>query len=230
MLIAFSDGSKSQYTRITELLPNYYSVQENEFAFKVSESFEQVMVEKENSASLRQWKEFLKGVKATAKSGLRVSSSQWLMEPSFRGAFALKREKMGRATYKREFMVYQSLIGSFYTMFGLDTVSVTDDKIDDLDSSEIWFEPVLCPYPYSVYRKWFFWFHQAMKEVYPDYEFVPHRTLTHRLKEISTGVVNAEEGVRPSIFQALFSSEDINQYRIMRDIQADPFDDHYGFK
>ena len=71
---------------------------------------------------------------------------------------------MGRASYRREFVVYLSLIGNFYTMYGLDEVSVTDDKIDDMDFLEIWFEPVLYPHPYSVYKKWFLLFHQTMKE------------------------------------------------------------------
>ena len=240
MLIAFSDGSKSQYTRIIELLPTYYPIQENEFDFKVSEAFERVMKEKENTASLQKWKDFLKGVKKTAKSGLRVSSSQWLMCPSFKGSFTLKREKMGRATYRREFLVYLSLIGSFYTMYGLDEVSITDERAaddkaaddkaaDDIDSSEILFEPVLYPHPYSVYKKWFLLFHQAMKEAYPDYEFVPYETLKHRPKDISTGDVNAE-GAGPSIFQALFSFEDINQYRMKMDAQVHPFADRYGFE
>ena len=86
------------------------------------------------------------------------------MAPSFKGIFSLKREKMGRASYRREFVVYLSLIGNFYTMYGLDEVSVTDDKIDDMDFLEIWFEPVLYPHPYSVYKKWFLLFHQTMKE------------------------------------------------------------------
>lgn len=230
MLIGFSDGSESQYTRIIELLPTYYPVQENEFDFKVSDAFEQVMIEKENSASLHKWKDFLKSVKKTAKSGLRVSSSQWLMCPSFKGVFTLKREKMVRVTYRREFFVYLSLIGRFYTMYGLDEVSITDDKVaDDIDSSEILFKPVLYPHPYSVYKKWFLLFHQAMKDTYPDYEFVPYETLKHRPKGLSTGDVNAE-GVGPSIFQALFSFEDINQYRMKMDAQVHPFADRYGFE
>jgi hypothetical protein len=229
MRIGFSDSSKSQYTRIMELLLTYYPVQENEFDFKVSDAFERVMVEKENSISLQKWKEFLKGVRKKAKSGLRVSASQWLMSPSFKGIFSLKREKIGRAIYRREFVVYLSLIGNFYTMYGLDEVSVTDDKVGDIDSSEIWFEPVLYPHPYSVYKKWFLLFHQEMKEAYPDYKFVPYETLKHRPKDISTGDGNAE-GEGPSIFQALFSFEDINKYRMKMDAQVHPFADRYGFE
>ena len=224
MLIGSSDGNRSQYIRIMELLPAYYPVQEDEFDFKVSEAFDQVMRDKDNRASLKKWKGFLRQVKTKAKAGLRVSSSQYLMEPSFKGVFSLKKEKIGQALYEREFVVYLSLIGNFYAMYGLDTITLEDE----VDGQEIWFEPVIYPFPHSIYKAWFFLFRQAMQEAYADYEFVPYQTLSYRLKGVSTGIIN-DELADPSIFQALFAFEDINRYRVQIDREADPFTRGYGF-
>jgi hypothetical protein len=225
MMIVFSDGSKSQYQRIHELLLTYYPLQKDEGRFETSIALEQALAEKENPVHQEKWKLYLKGVKARTKGTLRFSPSEFgtIMMPALGGNFTLKREKAGRIVYKRRFKVYLSLIGKFYTMFGHDEVFIEAVEQPKADVDFVTFEPVLYPIPLDIYEPWFFLIRDTMAETYPGYEFVPYHTLRYRLKDISTGY-NGFEGTAQSLFQALFSVEDINPYRTRVNLKKNPFE------
>lgn len=225
MMIVFSDGSKSQYERIYELLLIYYPLWKDDFISETSAALEQAMIEKENPTHYEKWKLYLKSVKAKTKGTLRFSPSEFYttMMPSMGGVFTLKSEKLGRVVYSRRFRIYLSLIGSFYTMFGHDEVFVKAEGPPERDDDLILFDPVLYPTPCDIYEQWFCLIRDTIADTYPGYEFVPYRTLRYRLKDISTGY-NGAEGAAPSLFQALFSAEDINPYRTRTDPKKHPFE------
>lgn len=224
MMIGFSDGSPSQYQRIHELLRTHYPLQQDEADFQISAVHEQALAEGRNPAHYEKWKLYLKAVKAKAKGTLYVSPTSWaIILPALEGTFTLKREKMGRAVYKRTFRVSLSLIGNFYTMFGQDEVVINAAEEPKAGKKAVAFGPVLYPTPFDIYEKWFFLIRETMAETYPGYEFVPYRTLRYRLKDISTGLLGAE-GMAQSVFQALFSGEDINPYHIQTDFSKHPFE------
>jgi hypothetical protein len=224
MLIGFSDGSPSQYQRIHELLREHYPLQRDESDFQTSPAHEQALQDGQNPAHYEKWKQYLKNVKAKRKGVLWVSSASFTMVlPALEGAFTLRREKIGRVVYRRTFRVFLSLIGNFYAMFGQDEVLVEAGENAGANNTAVAFDPVLYPTPLDIYEKWFFLFQDAMAEAYPGYEFVPYRTLRYRLKDISTGLQGAE-GRAQSLFQALFSAEDINPCRIQIDLTKHPFE------
>lgn len=224
-MIFFSDGSKSQYERIHELLLTYYPLWKDDFISEISMPLEQAMVEKENPAHQEKWKLYLKSVKAKVKGTLRFSPSEFYTAnmPSLGGVFTLRREKVGKVVYRRRFKVYLSLIGNFYTMFGRDEIHVEAKDQPEGDNDLIFFDPVLYPAPYDIYEQWFFLIRDTIAAAYPGYEFVPYRTLRYRLTDISTGY-NGSEGAAPSLFQAMFSTEDINPYRTREDLNKHPFE------
>jgi hypothetical protein len=225
MMIGFSDGSPSQYQRIHELLRTHYPPQQDDFNFQVSAACEQALLEGQNPVHYEKWKQYLQSVKAKAKGVLRVSPASYtIVLPALEGAFTLKREKIGRVVYRRTFRVFLSLLGNFYAMFGQDEVLIEAAEHSGANNSAVGFDPVLYPTPLDIYEKWFFLFREAMAEAYPGYEFVPYHTLRHRLKDISTGVLGSE-GMAQSLFQALFSGEDINPYRIQFDRNKHPFEE-----
>lgn len=166
----------------------------------------------------------MQSVKAKAKGVLRVSPASFtVVLPALEGAFTLKREKIGRVVYRRTFRVFLSLIGNFYAMFGQDEVLVEAGEHSGANSSAVAFDPVLYPTPLDIYEKWFFLFRESMAGAYPGYEFVPYCTLRSRLKDVSTGILGADGRVQ-TLFQALFSGEDINPYRIQIDRNKHPFE------
>lgn len=212
MMISFSDEKPPQLRRIHELLLAHYPRQEDEWNFEVSDAHKQALEEGQQPAHLAKWKLYLKSVKTRMKGTLRVSpSSPTHLLPALEGVFTLKREKAGTVVYKRKFRVFLSLIGNFYTMFGQDEVHIETDNLADGKAEIIAFQPVLYPTPYDVYEKWFPFIKETLLKEYPGYEFVPYRRLRHRLKDVSTGLMGTE-GTPQSLFQALFSPEDINIY------------------
>lgn len=226
MMTGFSDDSPSQYQRIHELLRAHYPFQQDEFDFQITAVHEQASVESRNPVHYEKWKQYLQRVKAQAKGVLRVSpASATIMLPALEGTFTLRREKMGRVVYKRKFRVFLSLIGSFYTMFGQDEVLIEAAEALGTNNEVVSFAPVLYPMPLDIYEKWFFLIRETLIDVYPGYEFVPYSILRHRLKDIATGFLGAE-GMPQSLFQALFSAEDINAYCTQEDRNRRPFE--YG--
>jgi hypothetical protein len=224
MMIGFSDGRPSQYQRIHELLRAHYSPQQDNFNFEVSAAHGQALLEGQNPVHYEKWKHYLQSVKAKMKGVLRVSPASYtIMHPALEGVFTLKREKIGRVVYRRTFRVFLSLLGDFYAMFGQDEVFIEAGEHLGANNRAVAFDPVLYPTPLDIYEKWFFLFREAMAEAYPGYEFVPYHTLTYRLKDISTGIFSAE-GRAQTLFQALFSGEDINPYRTQIDPNKHPFD------
>ena len=225
MMIGFSDGKPSQFRRIHELLRMHYPLQDDEFNVKISAAHEQALEEAQQPAHHEKWKLYLKSTKAKMKGTLRVSpASPTFLLPALEGLFTLKREKAGRVVYKRKFRVFLSLIGNFYTMFGQDEVHIEGDDQPGVDNESAMFQPVLYPTPYGIYRPWFSLIKETLTEEYPGYEFVPYHTLRHRLKDISTGY-NGAEGMPQSLFQALFSPEDINPYLTVIDRRKSPFEE-----
>ncbi len=225
MLIGFGDGSKSQYQRIHELLLIHYPFQKDEGNFGTSAALDRALADKENPVHQEKWKLYLKSVKAKTKGVLRFSPSEFgtIMMPSLGGNFTLKREKAGKMVYKRRFKVYLSLIGKFYTMFGQDEVFIEAIEQPKAYADFVSFEPVLYPMPFDIYEPWFYLIRDTMAGAYPGYEFVPYHMLRYRLKDISTGY-NGAEGAAQSLFQALFSTEDINPYRTRVNLQKHPFE------
>jgi hypothetical protein len=223
MMIGFSDGSPSQYQRIHELLRAHYPLQQDDFNFQRT-AHEQALLAGQDPVRYEKWKQYLKSVKAKTKGVLRVAPASFtIILPALEGAFTLKREKIGRMIYRRTFRVFLSLLGNFYAMFGQDEVLVEAGEHSGANSAAVAFDPVLYPTPLDIYEKWFYLFRDAMAEAYPGYEFVPYRTLRCRLKDISTGLQGVE-GSAQSLFQALFSAEDINRYRIQIDFTKHPFE------
>jgi hypothetical protein len=217
MMISFSDEKPSQLRRIQELLLAHYPRQKDEWNFEINDAHKQALAEGQQPAHLAKWKLYLKSTKARIKGTLRVSpSSPTHLLPALEGVFTLKREKAGRMVYKRKFRVFLSLIGNFYTMFGQDEVHIETNSPTEEGAEIIAFQPVLYPTPYDVYEKWFPLIKETLLKEYPGYEFVPYRTLRHRLKDVSTGLMGAE-GTPQSLFQALFSPEDINPYLTVAD-------------
>jgi hypothetical protein len=225
MLMGFSDDSKSQYQRIHELLLTYYPFQKDEENFETSAAFKRALVDKEDPTHQEKWKFYLESVKAKTRGVLRFSASEFgtIMMPALGGNFTLKREKAGKMVYKRRFKVYLSLIGKFYTMFGQDEVFIEATEQPESDADFVSFEPVLYPTPFDIYGPWFYLIRDTIAGAYPRYEFVPYHMLRYRLKDISTGY-NGAEGAAQSLFQALFSTEDINPYRTRVDLLKHPFD------
>ncbi len=224
-MIGFSDGSPSQYQRIHELLRTHYPPQLDELNFQTNAMHEQALLAGQDPAHYEKWKQYLQSVKAKTKGVLRVSPASFTsMLPALEGAFTLRREKIGRVVYRRKFRVFLSLLGNFYAMFGQDEILVEAGENAGANNRAVIFEPVLYPTPLDVYEKWFFLFRDAMAEAYPGYEFVPYHTLRYRLKDVSTGVLGPE-GSAQSLFQALFSGEDINAYRTQIDRNKHPFEE-----
>jgi len=217
MMISFSDEEPSQFQRIHELLRAHYPRQKDEWNFEISAAHKQALEEGQQPAHLEKWKLYLKATKASMKGTLRVSpAAPTLLLPALEGVFTLKREKAGRMVYKRKFRVFLSLIGNFYTMFGQDEVHIETGNLAEGEAEIISFQPVLYPAPYDVYEKWFPLIKETLLKEYPGYEFVPYHTLRYRLKDVSTGFMGVE--ARPqSLFQALFSPEDINPYLTVAD-------------
>jgi hypothetical protein len=225
MMIGLSDGKPSQLQRIHELLLTHYPLQVDEWDFKISAAHEQALKEGQHPAHHEKWKLYLKGAKTKMKGTLRVSSASLPhLLPALEGIFTLKREKVGKVVYKRKFRVFLSLIGNFYTMFGQDEVSIEDDNQPGLDNQSVTFQPVLYPAPYGIYRPWFSLIKETLTEAYPGYEFVPYHTLRYRPKDVSTGYSGAE-GTPQSLFQALFSPEDINPYLTVTDHKMMSFEE-----
>ena len=223
MMIGLGDGKPSQFQRIHALLLTHYPLQEDEWNFKISAAHKQALEEAQQPAHHEKWKHYLNGVKAEAKGTLRVSATSWPhLLPVLEGLFTLKREKVGKVVYKRKFRVFLSLIGNFYTMFGQDEVSVETGDPTGGDAETVAFQPVLYPTPYAIYEKWFPLVKETLVKAYPGYEFVPYHTLRHRLKDVSTGFMGAE-GTPQSVFQALFSTEDITPYLTVIDHKKSPF-------
>ena len=174
---------------------------------------QELCYKKNEQAAYGMWKRLVKNIKGDNSKVLHASSESPLFDPSYTGKLLLSKVKDEVNIYSRELYFHVSVIGQFYTVYGIDRVASNSGM-----QNSTMYDPIVYFFPFDIYEKWFQLVRNKIEEVYTNHKFVQYALLKLRIPLISVSGLKGPFGQHPSVFQALFASEDITGYNFKADI------------
>lgn len=115
--------------------------------------------------------------------------------------------------YKRQINFHLSLLAPLYAVYGIDNIAVkTPSQV------HVTFDPVIFISPIDIYDRWFRIIRQHIEAYSSGARFVPFSVLSRKVPSLSIPGAILKRGTDPSVFQALFSGNDITDYRYFGNI------------
>ena len=206
-----------QVIKVLEDIKKYYPIGISRFNpdyWQYEETIlrETLCSQKLNAKDYRRWRTFVKKQSENNEGVLSCDYGAPLTLPSYYGSYLLDEQKIEKVIYRREIRFHISVLASYYTIYGLDKISVKN-----IDGIFVEFEPLLFISPLDIYKPWFSTLQDKIETSYKDYKFLNFSILQNRPKALSIPAANVKDGQDASIFNAFFSSEDITNYKTMGD-------------
>ncbi|QHL87554.1 hypothetical protein GU926_08930 [Nibribacter ruber] len=156
------------------------------------------------------WGEFEKHLRQ--EFGKKIHLLAYRNDPSFQGYISLSNQKGKNFRWTKELRFYISLLGPYYTIFGLDMTQIT------LERASTWGEPegVKCQTfssfqaitvsPEFEYRETFLLLKQKIAGWFPDYKFVPYEINREQIAGVKVDPDRIDDRIKSSVHNALFGS------------------------
>lgn len=171
------------------------------------------------------WGKFVNFLKKEVNKGIR--GSIYMPQPCFSGYITLKATKNEQYEYRKELHFCISLLGPYYTIYGLDTsaLMLEADKWPPSSAERQYrrYEKthVVTVSPYFEYEELFLLLSQKIEQWFPAHRMVPFKVNKMRLKGLLIEGRTSKVGAN-SIHHALFSS-DLDFSAVTRG------DEYYGY-
>lgn len=203
------------FIEIYENIVKYYPLGVNEFdddyyEYSGTIRLQKIYQRKTEPDVYNKWIDFLKTINNKKKEILETETISSEVHSCFSAKFLLLKEISESLTYTKEVQVHISLLAPFYTLFGLDkvTINATDKE----------FDPILCPSPQGIYEPWFPLLRNKVESKYSGYKFLPYSFTKQRIKELYIAGADTLEGEFGSVFQAFFTSFNLPNFQVEGDI------------
>jgi hypothetical protein len=208
-----------RYIDIYECITKYYPLGINELEpiyqeYSGYKLLRELCFDKLNPVKSYLWEKLVSDLKSSFSSLICVKDETELIEPSYSCSLILSQEKTSNITYQKEIRLHVSVLGLFYTVYGLDTIRI----YDAYDNVLLETQPILSVSPIDDYKDLIPLVRDIIKNIYSECSYVPFYYLKKRVKALSVAGVSVLEGSSASAFQALFTSEDIANYKFRGDV------------
>lgn len=117
------------------------------------------------------WKDFEKEIKKETRK--EIDGQTYATKPSFSSRLIIKRFKHAELIHIKSLHFSVSLVGPFFTIFGMDETAITDDK----DGRELFFGAVniVTVSPYKEFESDFNYLRTKIEGRFTGYKFIPFR-------------------------------------------------------
>jgi hypothetical protein len=208
-----------KYIDIYERVIKYYPLGINELEpiyqeYSGYKLLQELCYEKLNSVKSNQWAKLVSDLKSSFSSIIYVKDETESIQPSYSCSLILCQNKVSNILYQKAIRLHVSILGPFYTAYGLDTIQI----YDAYDNALMETQPILSVSPLDDYKDSLPLVRDIIKNIYAEHSYVPFYYLKKRVKALSVAGVSVLEGNGASVFQALFTSEDIANYKLRGDI------------
>ncbi|WP_158280869.1 hypothetical protein [Pararcticibacter amylolyticus] len=205
------------YIRLYEKIAKYYPIGFKESDPRYSHFCGIRLLDELNSDKLspkkyKVWKQVIRDIKNSKKGIIKGDAESPIFQPSYSGSLLLFKKKKDMFLFTREIRVYVSVLAPVYTILGYDNIIIETNL-----TKPVKFGPVIYISPLDIYEPWFSIIRKNIEACYQDYSFISYSLLSKRIPYLSVpGSHNPDSD--SSIFQALFSNEDISSYNFVGDI------------
>jgi hypothetical protein len=202
------------YMDVYEVLAKYYPigmayVHPDYDSFSGCRLRQELCDKKRENASIEKWQQLLKLLTKNNSQVLNVKTISQEYYPCWSADILLSQEKNQTTTYTRSIQIHLSILGPFFCVFGLDTVK--------LNQVERELDPLIYVSPFSIYEPWFNSIRNVVKVNYSGYKFLPFGTLQQRVPGLSVPDAVNYFDQDASVFQGLFTLENVTNYLTIGD-------------
>jgi hypothetical protein len=155
------------------------------------------------------WGKFKKHLKKELRSP--VLESMVYFYPCYSGFITLKKEKNNNLTYSKELHFFISLLGPYYSIFGVDKCEIMLEELTPRMNGveEILTRPyranlAITVYPYLEFQESFQDLQNKILDYFPSLKFVPYSINMRKEKGISLLYPSSDEKINNTVFSALF--------------------------
>lgn len=206
-----------EFINVFEEIVKYYPIGINRFdnlymQYRGIDLAEKLCSKKLRGQSYKKWKTFVEEKSEISGNALIYDYDSPLMFPSYCGSYLLDEQQIGTVLYERKIYFHVSVLAPFYTIYGLDKILKKNTSGYDE------FEPIVIISPLDIYELPFYTLRNEIETNYENYNFLSFSMLKKRPRALSVPLAKVKEGQDASIFQALFSPEDITNYKTKGDL------------
>lgn len=205
------------YIKVYEDIIKYYPIGISSYDPRYLEysgiiSLQNKCYEKLDSLAYNKWKALVKEAKKEIVGSLNLDSESPLFYPCYSGSLLLYKEKKGSMLFKRTIVFHISVIAPYFTIYGLDNISIAHNNMLPIE-----FDPILYASPIDIYEESFKLIQKKIEDQYDGYRFISQNTLGKRITSLEVAGANVNEGQSSSIFQALFTFDNVTNYKWIGD-------------
>lgn len=227
---------KHDFSSIKETLIKFYPIEKhhqyNEDSirdFKGVKEIEEILNDNFFTTKIykERWGKFKKFLKEELKKPIHESIIAFY--PCYSGIVVLKKEKNKNLTYTKELHFFISLLGSYYTIFGIDKCEIIlQEMIPTLNGGEellnLSYDAnlVITVSPYLEFQEPFQELQKKIIKYFPSLKFIPYNINLEKAEGVSLLYPDSQAEVKDSVFSALFRPE--NYFN--SETRGDP---HFGF-
>lgn len=208
-----------KFIDIYECIIKYYPLGISELApvyqeYSGTKLLQELCHNKINPVKSNEWEKLISDLKVSFPEIISFNDETEIIEPSYSCSLTFYKSKKDNITHIKQIKLHVSVLGPFYTVYGLDIIQI-GDTIDNVIMET---EPILSVSPIEVYEDIIPIIQNIIMKSYPSFKYVSFYYLRKRIKALSVAGAEIIDNADASIFQALFTNENLTKYRLKGDV------------
>jgi hypothetical protein len=164
--------------------------------------------------------------------GVAVEGTTNPMAPSFSAALKLENKSIGNMTSGKELHFAVSLLGPFFTIYGIDYAGVALRRdvswAPDIEDGQVYYHSTcaITTSPYLEYQEHFTWLEQRLRERYSGYRIVPFEISAQIIRglQVDYGATPLND-ISHTVFNGLFHDNHEMNWQLTRGDESYGADD-----
>jgi len=158
-----------------------------------------------------QWNHLGKEIESTFPNLLAVKQGSQPVDTCYTIVLLITTRKFENVTFTQELFCHFSLLEDFFCIYGKDKIYLIDD------GRKLNFDPIITISPENIYEDYYAKLRLIVEKTFPNYNFLTFLSLQGRITGLRIFSTFVKENQYSSVFQALFTPENITDYNIRGD-------------
>ncbi|MCR8562017.1 hypothetical protein KXD93_30465 [Mucilaginibacter sp. BJC16-A38] len=206
-----------EYNDIFNLISNYYFIDNGDHngeytPFIDERSKIEINIKEVLPHIISKSEQLVKEIELTFPQILAINHGSFAADTCYTIVLSVSQEEFERVSFTREFYCQFSMLANYFCLYGKDTIVLNDDGYS------LYFDPIITISPKNLYEDFYSTSRSIVKEAFPNYTFLPYLFLQKRIAGLKIFTTFLKENQYTSVYQALFTPENITDYKLIGDI------------
>jgi len=204
------------YKHILAVVSKYYHIEENNHSQDLISDVRRISIEdihKKAKKEIDRCQQLVNEIKSAFTDIREVKQFIHPVETCFTIILVITKKEIENITLTQELYIHFSFLAECFCIYGKDNVALIDNGL----KSE--FDPIITISPKNVYEYYFSELLLMIRRIRPNNHFLPYLLLKQRIVGLRIFSTFLKENQFSSIYQALFRSENLTDYKKTGDLQ-----------